>query len=133
MRTILTVAALALASARNVRFPDSPPRVCRKKIDRNKPITLTGKLSKVEWVNPHTWFWIDVVEGGKTVAWHVEAGVPNQLMRRGWNRNSLKLGEVVKVEGFRHRGNEPIANGSTITNAAGKVFGAASSANNATN
>ena len=97
--------------------------------DRNKPITLTGKLSKVEWVNPHTWFHIDVAEGGKVVTWRVEAGAPNQLMRRGWNRNSLKLGEQVTVAGFRARTGDPIANGTTITNAAGKVFGAASPAN----
>ena len=99
--------------------------------DRNKPVTITGKVSKVEWVNPHTWFHIDVTDrGGKVVTWRVEGGAPNQLMRRGWNRNSLKIGEQVTIEGFQARTGEPIANGTQIKTSDGRVLGAASSANN---
>ncbi len=73
--------------------------------DRKKPITLVGTLSKVEWVNPHTWFHIAVTDAkGKVVTWRVEGGAPNQLMRRGWNKDSLKLGDKVTVEGFAASG-----------------------------
>ena len=72
--------------------------------DINKPITLTGTVTAVEWMNPHVWFYIDVKdESGKVTNWAFELGSPNMLMRTGWNRNSLQLGEGITVEGFRAR------------------------------
>lgn len=128
MRTFMA-AALALGVL-GTSAPVLAHHAFAAEFDRNKPITLVGKLSKVEWVNPHTWFHLDVTDSsGKVVTWRVEGGAPNQLMRRGWNRNSLKLGEQVTIEGFRARTGEPIAAGSQIKTADGKVFGAASSAN----
>ena len=69
--------------------------------DTNKPVKFTGKVTKVEWMNPHIWFYIDVKDEatGKVTNWGWEMGSPNGLMRRGWTRNSLKIGDVVTVEG----------------------------------
>ena len=69
--------------------------------DRDKPITLTGTVTKLEWTNPHARIYIDVKDDkGEVVNWDFELGPPNGLMRRGWNRNSLKAGHVVTIEGF---------------------------------
>jgi len=69
--------------------------------DANKPFKMTGTVTKVEWMNPHTFFYIDVVdEKTKQKAnWGMEMGSPNILMRNGWTRNTMKIGDVVNVEG----------------------------------
>ncbi len=69
--------------------------------DANKPFKFTGTVTKVEWMNPHTFFYIDVVdEKTKQKAnWGMEMGSPNVLMRNGWTRNTMKIGDVVNVEG----------------------------------
>src|SRR5436190_17327468 len=71
--------------------------------DANKPIKLTGSVTKIEWMNPHTYFYIDVKDeaSGKTENWGLEMGSPNGLMRQGWTRNSMKIGDMVTVEGSR--------------------------------
>ena len=72
--------------------------------DANQPITVTGTVTKVEWTNPHARFYIDVKdETGQVVNWDFELGGATQLIRRGWSRNTLKLGDVVTVSGFRAR------------------------------
>ena len=72
--------------------------------DAAKKIKITGALTKLDWVNPHTIFFIDVAgEGGKVANWSWELPSPNQLMRAGWTRNSMKLGESVVVEGIHAR------------------------------
>ena len=69
--------------------------------DRSKPVSLTGTVTKVEWANPHARFYIDVKdENGKVNNWDFELASPNGLMRRGWTRNSLKIGDVVTVTGW---------------------------------
>ena len=82
--------------------------------DRNKPIELTGKVTKVEWTNPHARIYIDVEEDGKVVTWDFELGPPNGLMRQGWNRNSLQQGHVVKVNGFLSKDQEHVANARSV-------------------
>jgi hypothetical protein len=83
--------------------------------DRNKPIELTGTVTKVEWTNPHARIYIDVQEeGGKVVNWDFELGPPNGLMRQGWNRNSLQQGHVVKVNGFLSKDQEHVANARSV-------------------
>ena len=69
--------------------------------DANKPFKMTGTVTKVEWMNPHTFFYTDVVdEKTKQKAnWGMEMGSPNILMRNGWTRNTMKVGDVVNVEG----------------------------------
>jgi hypothetical protein len=71
--------------------------------DAEKPMTIKGKVTKVEWMNPHIHFYVDVTENGKVTNWAIEGATPNQLYRRGWKRDSLKVGQVVTVNGFRSR------------------------------
>ena len=68
--------------------------------DANQPIELTGHVTKIEWLNPHVWFFIDVEnETGAVTTWGWEMGSPNILARRGWSRQSMKIGDIVTVEG----------------------------------
>jgi hypothetical protein len=84
--------------------------------DANKPITLTGTVTSVEWQNPHTWFYIDVKdEAGNVANWGLELASPNLLLRNGWTRNTMKVGDVVTVESFRAKNGSNIANARSIT------------------
>ena len=69
--------------------------------DANKPITLKGRVTKIEWTNPHVWFYINVKDekSGDVTNWGAEMGPPHGLQRRGWRRDTLKIGEEVTVEG----------------------------------
>ena len=99
--------------------------------DRNLPVNVTGTVTAVEWMNPHARFYIDVTDDtGKTVNWDFELASPNGLMRRGWNRNSMKIGDVVTVTGSRAKNNPLVGNASTVTLADGKRLFAGSSAEN---
>ena len=83
--------------------------------DADKPITLTGAVTKVEWTNPHAWFYIDVKdETGKVTNWGLEMGSPNGLMRAGWTRNSMKLGDVVTVDASRAKNGSNNANARVV-------------------
>lgn len=89
--------------------------------DRNQPITLSGKVTRVEWVNPHAMVYVDVRSPvGKITNWEFELGSPNGLMRIGWNRYSLKKGDQITVKGFRARDQANVANASLIILADGK-------------
>ena len=102
--------------------------------DRTKPITLTGPVTKVDWVNPHARFHMDVKDAsGKVVNWEIELGSPAGLIRRGWTRNSLKIGEPVTVEGFLAKDGSPLANSSTVKLSDGRRVFAGSSADSGTN
>ena len=98
--------------------------------DRSKPIQLKGMVTKVEWMNPHARFYLDVKdEGGKVINWEFELGSPNGLMRGGWTRNSLKIGDVVQVSGSRAKDGSNLVNASNVAFEDGKrVLGGASSA-----
>lgn len=83
--------------------------------DRDKPIELTGTITKVEWTNPHARIYIDVQgEDGKVVSWDFELGPPNGLMRQGWTRNSLRQGHVVRISGFLSKDQEHVANARSV-------------------
>jgi hypothetical protein len=72
--------------------------------DRDSPIEITGTVTRVEWVNPHAWIYIDVeADNGEVEAWALEMGSANHLRRRGWNRNALEVGDVVTIVGSRAR------------------------------
>jgi hypothetical protein len=89
--------------------------------DAAKPVTLTGTVTKVEWMNPHARFYIDVKDdAGKVTNWEFELGSPNGLMRRGWTRNSLKTGDVVTVNGSLAKDGSSLANARTIKLADGR-------------
>ena len=92
--------------------------------DGAKPVTLKGTVIKMEWVNPHAWLHMEVKgPDGKAVAWAVEGGAPNALLRRGWNKNSVPPGTQLTVEGFRAKDGSNRANGREATLANGqKLF-----------
>jgi Family of unknown function (DUF6152) len=92
--------------------------------DASKPVTLTGTVTKVEWMNPHARFYIDVKDDSGTVTnWELELGSPNALMRLGWTRHSLAEGQVVTVEGSLAKDGSKLANARKVTLADGrKVF-----------
>jgi uncharacterized protein DUF6152 len=84
--------------------------------DESKPITLKGKVTKMEWINPHSWIHIDVVgDDGKTVPWMIEAGTPNTMVRRGFTRESLQAGAEIVVQGYLSKDGANRANGFSIT------------------
>ena len=83
--------------------------------DASQPIKVKGTVTKVEWQNPHTWFYIDVKdETGKITNWGMEMGSPNLLMRIGWTRNSMKIGDVVTVEASRAKDGSNIGNAKEV-------------------
>jgi hypothetical protein len=89
--------------------------------DRNKPITLAGTVTKMEWMNPHIYFYIDVKDAsGAVTNWAIEGGAPNQLYRAGWRRDSVKIGDLVVVEGWLARDGSKLANMGTVTMSDGR-------------
>jgi DNA/RNA endonuclease YhcR with UshA esterase domain len=97
--------------------------------DAKKPVKLTGTVTKLEWLNPHTWFYIDVKDDtGKVTNWGFEMGSPNILLRAGWTRNSMKPGDVVTVEGSRAKDGSNNANvkGVTLAGTGQQLFGGSS-------
>jgi hypothetical protein len=102
--------------------------------DRNKPVTLTGAVTRVDWINPHARFHMDVKDaGGKVASWEIELGSPAGLIRRGWTRNSLKIGESVTVEGYLAKDGSHLANSTTVKLSDGRRVFAGSSADSGTN
>jgi hypothetical protein len=96
--------------------------------DAAKPVTLTGVVTKVEWMNPHTYFYVDVKDPqtGKVVNWACEMGSPNGLTRQGWTRNTLHVGMTVAFNGTLAKDGSKRANARDVT-VDGKKLGAASS------
>jgi hypothetical protein len=96
--------------------------------DRDRPVTITGTVTLLEWTNPHARLYVDETnENGDVVHWDLELGPPNNLMRLGWRRDSLVPGTVVTVEGFRSRTEERVANARTVKLADGREVFAGSS------
>ena len=88
----------------------------RAAFDPDKPVSVTGTVTSIEWLNPHTWFFVDVEDPDGTVTnWAFELASPNQLMRRGWTRHSMAVGDVVAVEGRQARDDSPTANAQVVT------------------
>jgi hypothetical protein len=84
--------------------------------DATKTFKMTGPVTKVEWMNPHTFFYIDVTDEKtkKVTNWAMEMGSPNGLMRQGWTRNSMKAGDIVTVEGSLAKDGSPTGNARTV-------------------
>jgi len=111
-------AALAAAAAAPSAFAHHS---FAAEFDANKPVQLEGTVTKMEWINPHSWIHIDVKGADGTVQkWMVEGGAPNALLRRGWNRDSLPPGTMIMVQGFQAKDGSNRANGRDITFADGK-------------
>jgi tRNA(Ile2) C34 agmatinyltransferase TiaS len=88
--------------------------------DSTKTVTIKGTVNHLSWVNPHAYVFVDVKDAnGKVTTWAFESLSPNALSRQGWNRNSLKQGEEVTVEGYMAKDNKPLADGSIHANSRG--------------
>jgi hypothetical protein len=96
--------------------------------DSASAVNLEGVVTKVEWMNPHVYFYVDVKDPktGKVANWGCEMGSPNGLTRGGWTRSTLKVGMIVKVEGSAAKDGSTVANAKNVT-VDGKKLGAASS------
>jgi Family of unknown function (DUF6152) len=95
--------------------------------DEKKPVKLEGKVTKMEWSNPHSWIYIDVESNGKVVNWALETGAANALIRRGWKKGDLPPGTVLLVDGWQARNGTATANVSSVTFTDGKRLFAGSS------
>jgi hypothetical protein len=96
--------------------------------DANKPLKLVGRVTKMDWINPHAWIHMDVKgDDGKVVSWMVELGPPNALLKRGWNKNSLPEGTQIVVDGYQSKDGELRLNGRDLTFPDGKKLFAGSS------
>jgi hypothetical protein len=92
--------------------------------DRDKPVTLQGTVTRIEWMNPHIYFYLDVTEDGGTANWAIEGGAPTSLYRAGWRKDSMKVGDLVTVHGYLARNGKKLANMRTAILADGReVFG----------
>ena len=99
--------------------------------DSAKPVTLTGTVTRIEWMNPHTWIYLDVKnDDGRVENWAFEMGSPNRLMRYGWNQESLPTGTTVTITGSQARDGSMKAAVDTVTLPGGKrLFGAQDTSN----
>jgi hypothetical protein len=105
-----TIAALFAAT------PARAHHAFAAEFDADQPITLRGAVTRVEWINPHTWIHINVKDAtGKLTEWMIEGGTPNTLLRRGVDKNSLPAGTEIVVDGYRAKNGSNRANGRDIT------------------
>jgi len=110
-----TLAAFMLALG-VAAVPVSAHHAFAAEFDADKPVKLRGTVTKMEWINPHTWIHIDVKkDDGSMVEWMVEAGTPNTLLRRGLTRDSVKPGTEIIVDGYQSKDGSLRANGRNIT------------------
>jgi Family of unknown function (DUF6152) len=111
---VMMISAVPLASAHHSFAAE---------YDADKPVTLTGSVTKMAWINPHSWIYIDVKKPDGTVEnWAIEAGPPGTLIRAGFTKDSLAGGTVIKVNGFRAKDGALRANGRDITLPDGRLL-----------
>ena len=97
-------------------LPASAHHAFSAEFDAKRPVTLRGTVVKVEWINPHSWFHVDVkTPDGKVQRWMVEAGNPNNLFRRGWSRDVISPGMEIVVDGYQAKDASRRANGRDLT------------------
>ena len=122
-KVAIVMALVALTMARVVAH-----HAFTAEFDADKPVKLNGAVTKVEWVNPHSWLFIDVKDPkGETSSWAIELAAPNSMLRRGWNKNSIPVGTLVVVEGWRAKNKSRTANGGFVTLPDGRRLFAGSS------
>jgi Family of unknown function (DUF6152) len=115
MRTRLAVVIAALGSVL-ATVPVWAHHAFEAEFDQKKPVHLKGKVTTMEWINPHSWIHIDVVgDDGKVTNWMVECGSPNIMLRRGFTKESLLAGTELEVQGYQAKNGSNRANGSSVT------------------
>jgi hypothetical protein len=128
MKTKTSLVLLAVVGTMFAGIPILAHHSFAAQFDRNKPVTLTGPVTKIEWINPHARFFMDAKDsGGKLGNWEIELTSTAGLLRRGWTRASLKIGETVTVDGSLAKDGSKLANATTVTLSDGKKVFAGSS------
>ena len=121
----LALSILAVLGA--VAVPALAHHAFAAEFDLNKPVTVKGVVTKVEWMNPHAWIYVDVkTDSGAVEPWQFETGAPIELVRRGWRKNDLKVGDEVSVQGLRAKDGTNTGSARMVTLPSGKkVFSGA--------
>lgn len=127
MRTKLAVVIAGIALLGAVR-PLVGHHAFSAEFDAKKPFKFSGPVTKVEWMNPHTFFYIDVTDAAtkKVTNWAMEMGSPNVLMRAGWRRDTLKIGDMVEVEGSMAKDGSPTGNARSVVMNGKRLFAGSS-------
>jgi hypothetical protein len=111
IRRYLLAAAALLAAA----IPVAAHHSFAAEFDVNQPVTIRGAINKMDWVNPHTWIYVDVKNAdGSVTTWRFEMGPPNALLRMGWRKDSIMPGTQVEITGYRAKDGESLANAKTV-------------------
>ncbi|PYS30214.1 MAG: hypothetical protein DMG11_06050 [Acidobacteria bacterium] len=114
MRTklwVITATAVLLAMA----VPAAAHHSFAAEFDGDRPVTLKGTVTKMDWVNPHSWIYVDVKDqSGKVVNWRFEMGPVNALLRMGWRKDSIPAGTAVEIQGYRAKSGQPVANAKQV-------------------
>lgn len=125
MRSLLALTTVAIVVCAGTRA--AAHHSFAAEYDGTKAVRLVGTLVKIEWTNPHTYFYIDVKEpDGSTTRWGLEAGSPGALSRRGFKRGDLKLGDTIVVDGYRARDGSRLADARRVTLPDGRIVSGAS-------
>src|SRR5438876_9164933 len=123
MKFKLSLIALAASLLFAAAAPAFAHHAFAAEFDSKKPVKLRGTVTKMEWINPHTWMHVDVKkDDGSIEEWMVEAGTPNTLLRRGFTRDSLKAGTEVVVDGYQSKDGSLRANGRDLTLPNGQIL-----------
>jgi hypothetical protein len=124
-KSILSTAMAMLLFTAATAFAHHP---FAQEFDKDKPVTLNGTITKVQWTSPHVYTWLDVKDdNGKVVNWKVEMGSPTALTKSGWTKTTLKTGQMVTLQGWRAKNGTNYANAEEMTMPDGKKLTAASS------
>src|SRR5579883_641533 len=111
MKFSLTLVVLVLLAA----APLAAHHAFAAEFDVNQPVKVKGSVTKVAWVNPHAWIYVDVKDaGGKVTNWHFELGPPNALFRLGWKKDAIPAGTEVEISGFRAKNGDNVGNGRAV-------------------